>query len=1610
MRLQATLMAVVLPLSSVTAMATDWIHLPAKEGAAKGKKIVFVTGDDEYHSESSMPMMAHILAERHGFDCRVLFAINRKSGVIDTSERDNIPGLQALADADLMVVFTRFRSLVDEQMQMFQSYLDSGKPVIGIRTSTHAFDFSKNPESRFAKYSYSNKSASYTGGFGQQVLGQNWVNHWGSHGKQGSRGRFAPTAAGHPILRGIADGEIWGPTDVYEATLPQPAGCEALVLGEVCESINPDSGPAEAKGKPGINRNDPMMPIAWTYRRDAGVKGRVFTSTMGGAMAGKDDFASEGFRRMLVNACYWTLGLEDKTPAKSDVTPVLQPNPFQRGAKPEEALARGLAALNAKDSTILFYGGSMVERLLEHGEMEARVQLAQPGKQLHFRSLAWTGDEVANRLRAEGYAAHLKELLEAWPANVIVLGYGLNESFAGAAGLPAFRTALTGYLDQLARLHPGAKFVLLSPIATEGDAARTAVVKLYADAIADAAKTRNAQFVDLFTPTAQSKVPLTSNGIHLNDNGNRAMARVIATALAGETAAKVDEGRLKEVAAAAAQLAYYTAEVVRPKNGILYYGQRKRPEERKAEMPLYMQRIEKAAALVHRLAGDPAAKFADAPFIALAPLPPVTKGGSSSGVGTVKSPAEMQAELKVADGYTLNLFASEEQFPELCAPVQIAFDARGRLWVVTMPSFPHTVPGQPQEDKIIVLEDTDHDGKADKCTTFAGGFDALDGIAFTENGALIGEQSRHWLMRDTDGDGRADTKTELLRGLDVTDSHHGGMVATDPVGGVWFSDGVFHRSQFETPFGVHRGFDASTYRMDPRTGRIETEWQNITPNPWRVTFDRTGNAFQMYGDGLVVDGLPLTWTPLGVYHPFAYASVVGYGKGSAAASIGSPNFPDEYQQGMASAACVGPYAVSLTKFDFSGGLVRGSGRVDLISSPNPAFRPVDVNFGFDGALYVSDFASAIIGHAQNPMRDARWNHTKGRIWRVVYASKPVVRDWPKIEGASAAELCSLLTHSQDIVRDHTRIELRKLGKPALTAVDAWVATKKGDDQAVLESLFVCEGLGETRPALLDALLASKSPLHRAAAVHLVRLQAARLPDFLTLLQRVANDEHPRVRMEVVDAIAHLRPAFPQVEHLTHAFHGEQNASVKQMLADLSHGTAPRLASSVPVLEMLPETRLAKWEDIGDGIFRTFLRSTAAQPAILSLKYSFLDVSLNGVQVLSFDSQWSSEQQARLELQPGLNTLEITYRKLKGAPPAVHLFSPIGGKLEGAQTATDDVQLAAFSAESDKVNATLGQALRVQAVPNLMQFAPRELRVKAGAKVRLIFDNPDLMMHNFVLVARGAGEEVGALADQLAADPNGMAKGYVPASPKVLLATPLVAPKTKAELTFDAPKEPGEYPYLCTFPGHWRVMRGVLIVSAEKPPVAPPRPKAVTMKIGAGVLFETASSENGFTTLVPPAQKSGNVSANRKTNNDPIGTLTDGKLQKGFGPIFGNGIEDGAYKMDLGKPQPVTAITSWSHHQSGTRGAQRVTLYGSASANDPGWEVADTTRFTSLGTMSTDGQTLEDFTALSRRSPDGKPLGTFQWIVWQVSPVTPLVENTAIQELAVEVAGAAKREK
>jgi type 1 glutamine amidotransferase len=302
-----------------------------RQGPGAGKHVVLISGDEEYRSEEGLPQLAKILAERHGFKCSVLFAIDTKDGTINPKQSDNIPGTEALSSADLLILFTRFRNLPDEQMRHIVDYVESGRPIIGLRTATHAF--ANGPDSKFARYGWQNKE--WDGGFGRQVLGETWINHHGAHGKQSTRGILAPGQDDHAILRGIGDGDIWGPTDVYGVRLPLAGDSQPLVLGQVLTGMQSDDPPLEGE------KNDPLMPVAWTktWQAPSGKTARVFTTTMGASQ----DLSSEGLRRLLVNAAYWSLGMEDKIPPKSNVAIIgtYNPTPFghdlyAKGVKPAD--------------------------------------------------------------------------------------------------------------------------------------------------------------------------------------------------------------------------------------------------------------------------------------------------------------------------------------------------------------------------------------------------------------------------------------------------------------------------------------------------------------------------------------------------------------------------------------------------------------------------------------------------------------------------------------------------------------------------------------------------------------------------------------------------------------------------------------------------------------------------------------------------------------------------------------------------------------------------------------------------------------------------------------------------------------------------------------------------------------------------------------------------------------------------------------------------------------------------------------------------------------------------------------------------------------------------
>lgn len=311
--------------------SSQWVTYKGENGPGKGKYIVMISGDEEYRSEEALPMLARILANRYGYTCTVLFSIDPKTGQIDANDQTNIPGLHLLRKADLMIMFTRFRELPDSQMKYIDEYLTSGKPVMGMRTATHAFDYSRNVKSPYAKYSWGSKTKGWENGFGKKILGETWIAHHGDHGKEGTRGLIdgIQQNAKNPILNGVKD--IWVPTDVY-AVKSLDKQTQPLIYGQSTNGMTASSPP---------NLDKSVMPVAWsrTYITANGKKGKVFTSTMGASV----DLLNEDLRRLFVNAAMWATGLEKQIPEKADVSIIGEYEPtmfgfdsFKKGKKPAD--------------------------------------------------------------------------------------------------------------------------------------------------------------------------------------------------------------------------------------------------------------------------------------------------------------------------------------------------------------------------------------------------------------------------------------------------------------------------------------------------------------------------------------------------------------------------------------------------------------------------------------------------------------------------------------------------------------------------------------------------------------------------------------------------------------------------------------------------------------------------------------------------------------------------------------------------------------------------------------------------------------------------------------------------------------------------------------------------------------------------------------------------------------------------------------------------------------------------------------------------------------------------------------------------------------------------
>ena len=293
------------------------VSYPAQPGAGHGRRVVLLAGDEEYRSEEGLPMLAKILSQRHGFSCTVLFSV-AADGTIDPKNSTSLSDPSALDTADAVVMLLRFRTWPDETMAKFDRLLKAGKPIVALRTSTHAFNgFPKG--SPWESWNYNN-----AGGFGKRVLGETWLTHWGRHKSEATRGAIEPSQRSHPLLRGITT--IFGDTDVYEAYPPPDA--TVLVRGIVLNGMTREAPPAAYRKPRSTDKqeqdvNDPAMPVVWTRvnTNETGASNRILTTTMGSAT----DLEDEGLRRLVVNGVYWGLGLD--VPSRADVTPVDEYHP-----------------------------------------------------------------------------------------------------------------------------------------------------------------------------------------------------------------------------------------------------------------------------------------------------------------------------------------------------------------------------------------------------------------------------------------------------------------------------------------------------------------------------------------------------------------------------------------------------------------------------------------------------------------------------------------------------------------------------------------------------------------------------------------------------------------------------------------------------------------------------------------------------------------------------------------------------------------------------------------------------------------------------------------------------------------------------------------------------------------------------------------------------------------------------------------------------------------------------------------------------------------------------------------------------------------------------------
>lgn len=525
--------------------------------------------------------------------------------------------------------------------------------------------------------------------------------------------------------------------------------------------------------------------------------------------------------------------------------------------------------------------------------------------------------------------------------------------------------------------------------------------------------------------------------------------------------------------------------------------------------------------MVRSQAADPIRHFVLATILAFL-MPTFSLAQRDAKVPDADPEIERRA-LQMADGFEVNLFAAD---PLLAKPIQMSFDPAGRLWVACSEVYPHILPGQKANDKIIVLEDRDGDGKADKTTVFADGLLIPTGVEPGDGGAYVANSTELLHFADTDNDGKADRRRIILSGFGTEDTHH--ILHTlrwGPEGLLYFNQSIYIHSHIETPYGVRRLNGGGIWQFRPESQQLEVFLRGFI-NTWGHHFDRWGQSFVTdgaNGEGITY-GMPGAWYPTA---PGAVRILHGLNPGSpkhcGLEIVSGRHFPDDWQGNLVTNDFRG-HRVCRFVLREDGSCYSSQEKAELIKSNHPAFRPVDVKMGPDGALYIADWYNPIIQHGEVDFRDPRRDHTHGRIWRVTAKGRPLVSR-PKLVKASTAELFNALKSPEDWTRHQAKRVLKERGNSITPELQQWVQNLDTKDAAnehhLLEALWMYQAIDTVEPALLKRLLHAKDHRVRAAATRVAYHWRSRLDAPIDLLAQRIVDDHAQVRLEAVRALGGL---------------------------------------------------------------------------------------------------------------------------------------------------------------------------------------------------------------------------------------------------------------------------------------------------------------------------------------------------------------------------------------------------------------------------------------------------------------------------------------------------------